>query len=47
MTLEKGDFGITKSSQTAVFCDSIANMTLAAAEALPDDPETLKAMLIA
>ena len=28
-------------------CDSIATMTLAAAEALPDDPETLKAMLIA
>src|SRR5436305_8677341 len=38
--------GKRKSSQTAGFCDSISNMPLAA-EALPDDPETLKAMLIA
>jgi transposase len=38
--------GLQKSSQTGGLYDLIASMTLAA-EALPDDPETLKAMLIA
>jgi hypothetical protein len=39
--------GRQNSSQTAGFYGPVATMTLAAAEALPDDPETLKAMLIA